>query len=724
MWVTALRVGYLFELSVKACATRRVTVIAAKSNRQYKNGTFYASCSRQMLYAGIPPDASNKDSAAAPVSGLSILTFEDGLGWRYRVDTGADIHTQPEILCFRSDFTNIPSFEFALRERVAALSTFRHDSFARIRGVARLNDELAKLGLVSEFIPGVRLSEMLAETEERALLLDIGTAMSLIRQLLSAVAFLHRNARVAHGALGPERVIVTREARVFVLEFALGSGLEQLRYSRERHWKDLRIALPAAAGIPKFNECADITQLGTIALSLVLGRPLRDEEYLAGLEDVVASASVHFRPGWSKTASSGLRDWLRRMLQLDPRHSFSTLVAASAALEEVLVSETYNADPSALKSFLARYHGSQHIAANTGPASWTAVIGRPAPGSRQEQTEVPVMAEEPKEEPGMAIKSKPRGSRRALVAACLVLTASAGILFGAQRYLSRPFMSLRAMGTLEINTNPQGAIVFVDGVQRGQTPAQVPLDPGQHTVEIRADGQTRTVPVAITAGATVSQYLELPKTKAQSGQLQVSSDPSGARVSVDGQPRGTSPLIVSDLTPGDHVVTLESDLGSISQAVRIEPGLSASLIVPLAPKGSSASGWLKLSAPVDMELYERGKLLGTSAIDRIMLPAGKHDIEIVNDALGYRSVRTVNVSAGKTSALTIDLPKGVVSLNATPWATVWIDGQNVGDTPIGNLNVALGDHEVVFRNPQFGEHRRVVTVTLHSPVRVSIDLKK
>lgn len=267
-----------------------------------------------MLYAGIPRDVANKESTA-PASGLSILTFEDGLGWRYRFETDVNNQGQPEILCFGSAFTDIPTFEFALRERAAALSTFRHDSFARIRSVSRLNNDFSKLGLVSDYIPGVRLSEMLSETQERALLLDIGAGVSVVRQLVSAVASLHQSARVAHGALGPERVLITRDGRVVILEYALGSALEQLRFSRERYWTDLRIALPPSAGIPRFDECADMTQLGAIALALMLGRPLRNQEYLEGLDDLVDSACVHYRPGWSKTASSGLRDWLRRMLR-------------------------------------------------------------------------------------------------------------------------------------------------------------------------------------------------------------------------------------------------------------------------------------------------------------------------------------------------------------------------------------------------------------------------
>ena len=83
----------------------------------------------------------------------------------------------------------------------------------------------------------------------------------------------------------------------------------------------------------------------------------------------------------------------------------------------------------------------------------------------------------------------------------------------------------------------------------------------------------------------------------------------------------------------------------------------------------------------------------------------------------------MQVSGGKVTTVTVELPQGVVHLNATPWAEVWIDGARVGETPIGNLAVPIGPHEIVFRHPQLGEKRHAISVTLNAPVRVSMDMK-
>jgi len=257
------------------------------------------------------------------------------------------------------------------------------------------------------------------------------------------------------------------------------------------------------------------------------------------------------------------------------------------------------------------------------------------------------------------------------------------------------------------------------------TPVTVPLKPGAHSVELRGDGPPRLMPITMTAGAQVSQYIELPKSASTSGQLQVKTEPSGAKVSVDGLPRGTSPVTVVDLTPGEHAVTVDSDHGAVKQIVAIEAGITASLMVPLGtPEGAPVSGWIAVTAPADVQVLENKRLIGTSQSDRLMVSAGRHDIELVNETLGYRTARTVQVSPGKVTPIKIDFPKGTIALNAVPWAEVWVDGEKVGDTPIGNLTLTIGSHEIVFRHPELGEQRHAATVTLNSPARLSVDMRK
>jgi hypothetical protein len=302
--------------------------------------------------------------------------------------------------------------------------------------------------------------------------------------------------------------------------------------------------------------------------------------------------------------------------------------------------------------------------------------------------------------------------------------ASLGAVAG-RSYLTPP-AAAEAAGTLIVESNPAGAAALVDGEPRGFTPVTLTLSPGAHVLEVVSGAERRRIPLTIAAGNTVSQFLDLP-TAAQptTGLLQVRTEPAGARVVVDGVSRGQSPLTISGLEPGNHTVVLANDLASVTHEVVVEAGATASLVVPMTPpQGVPVSGWIAVAAPVDVQVYERDRLLGSSRSDRIMVAVGRHDLDIVNEALGYRTTRVVTVAPGQVSPVKLEWPNGSMAINAQPWAEVWIDGERIGETPIGNIAVPIGAHEVLFRHPDLGEHVVRATVTLTAPTRLSVDLRR
>ena len=141
-----------------------------------------------------------------------------------------------------------------------------------------------------------------------------------------------------------------------------------------------------------------------------------------------------------------------------------------------------------------------------------------------------------------------------------------------------------------------------------------------------------------------------------------------------------------------------------------------------APAGS-LSGYLRVEVPVAMRISEDGRLLGTTDVDRLMLPTGDHVLDLRSDDLQFSTRLMVTIKAGETSILPVRLPSASISINAKPWAEAWVDGERVGDTPIGTLMRTIGRHEVVLRHPELGERRVPVLVTLAQPARVSVDFK-
>ncbi len=717
--------------------------------------------------------------------------FSDGLGERVVAADGATGELL-QILRLRSVLTAVPSFEFALRERVARLANFRHGYYARVRRVDRGMGPTSSLAIVSDHLEGTRLSDILRVAHERQLQLDINAALCLIRQLAPAVAVLHENARdVAHGLIAPERLLVAPNGRLVVVEHVLGAAVEQLQYGRDRLWQEFRVAMPPSAGLPRFDHRADVTGIGLVALALILGRPLAADEYPLRIPALLEAARERSALGDERPLSPSLRAWLARALQIDVRRAFASAPEAAAALEELASDDTmYVAAPVALETFLSRYIASlleppapveapaavvpmaaspllsepvaaapavAHTAAAAVAVTPTAAEAAVAPPAAPPLPAAVVPAnptfdlvmdddyEDADEHdeaaaaaaPAMlfnpaapftaqpvAVAPPPRGRRRraglAIAAAVVVAVATAGVA-GLKTYGRKT--AAPALGALIVQSNPAGVPVFVDGIDRGQTPMRVTLAAGAHILELRGQGVPRVIPLNVSAGAEVSQYLELAEAPA-TGQLSVQSDPAGAKVVVDGVARGVAPLTVADLSPGDHQVELTADGASARHTVAVHAGGTASLVVPLgSAPGGPVSGWVVVKAPFTLEIREQGRLLGNTEADRIMLASGRHDLELVSEAIGYRSTRVVTIVPGKVASIALDLPQGAVNLNASPWAEVWIDGQRVGETPIGNLAVPIGPHEIVFKHPQLGEKRHAVSVTQGAPVRLSVDMK-
>ena len=143
---------------------------------------------------------------------------------------------------------------------------------------------------------------------------------------------------------------------------------------------------------------------------------------------------------------------------------------------------------------------------------------------------------------------------------------------------------------------------------------------------------------------------------------------------------------------------------------------SAETLPPPTAAGGRFGG-LKVTSAFDLQAFENGQAVGSSS-GPIALAEGKHTIELVNDVLGFRTRAAVDVKAGQMTALTLPVPNGRISINASPWASVLIDGAAAGDTPIANLEIPIGAHDVVFRHPEFGEQRQRIVVKVEGMTRV------
>jgi hypothetical protein len=640
-----------------------------------------------------------------PVVNAPVPTAHDGFGSR---TNGIDSETgdQVELLDLSAELVEHSGFVAALGERVARFATVRHASYAHLRRLDRPSAD--RLELVSEHTPGWRLSELLTESHAAGIPIDISIVIGVMRQLLPAVALYSRHNRdAAIGALAVERLIVTPQGRLVIAEHAFGPALEKLNLGRDKLWRQLRVAMPASAGLPRSNQRSDAHAIGVVAVSMLLGRPLADDEFPAQLPSLVESAQ-EFRDGEPKPLSASFASWLTRALQFEVRNAFQAPSDAQLAFESVLASDrSYVTSSAKLEAWVADVGG--RIDERRRPKPDPEVLRqqelereqalerqreeerqrelerqreaereqererelvrlrelereraeeleRLREQERQRALEVERLREQEREREQQREQEREREQQRererelerqreqererelarALEQASAVPAAVAEDTFEPRQDVAAapvvvpppvdapaPFdaeaeamapappsrsplmyglgglvlLLLLAVGwlatrdtsggmregegELAVQSRPQGARVVVDGEERGVTPLTLRLNSGAHVLEVQVgNSEPRVIPLTIQAGVQTSQYIELQGVTA-TGTLEVRSQPSGARVIIDGQPRGTTPATVRDLAAGQHTVVLEAGGRKATQTVKIEAGSTAQLMVPM-----------------------------------------------------------------------------------------------------------------------------------------------
>jgi serine/threonine protein kinase len=269
-----------------------------------------------------------------------------------------------------------------------------------------------------------------------------------------------------------------------------------------------------------------------------------------------------------------------------------------------------------------------------------------------------------------------------------------------------------APGHLFLESKPAGATVVIEGVDRGKTPLVLRLPPGTYRVEFSLGDESKAVTVPVSEGADAQQAVSL-YPAGPPGRLDVTSVPTGAAVTVDGEPRGKSPVSVPDVAPGEHVVAVESPVGRVERVVEVLAGAQVPVNLPL-------SGILEVQAPFEVMVFDKAKALGTVRSGRFPVSAGRRQITFANDELQYEENRDVDVPAGEVTRVVLSPPTGMLNFTSdTNHETeVFLDDRPLGPTPLRNVQVSLGTHEVLFRHAKWGEQRYTILVSLGSPARL------
>lgn len=204
------------------------------------------------------------------------------------------------------------------------------------------------------------------------------------------------------------------------------------------------------------------------------------------------------------------------------------------------------------------------------------------------------------------------------------------------------------------------------------------------------------------------------------------SGTTGARVFLDGTPRGSIPLSLEGVAPGAHRVRAELDgYQPYEKSVSLRPGGSLDLSIDLAPAAMEA-GYLGLTVSPWAEVYVDGRFIDRTPLSGpLRMAAGRRQLMLRHPNRREYS-REIEIRPGDTLRLEVAMPQawGYLAVSATPWAEIFIDGQRAGATPLAEpIRVSIGDHQVRLAGPGGREWIETVRIAEGETLGTKVDLR-
>ena len=290
-------------------------------------------------------------------------------------------------------------------------------------------------------------------------------------------------------------------------------------------------------------------------------------------------------------------------------------------------------------------------------------------------------------------------------------------------------------GLLLVQSEPAGCDISLDGLSLGTTPRLITsLDAGRkYRLLLQKPGyQPRTVEVVFDGRTPLVKKETL---LLDSGTLQISSDPVGASVTVNGIPRGKTPVLVRRIPKGRATVTLELDgYSEETRELSLNAGESQNVFIRL----QGLPGTLKLSTvPETARIYVDDVAQGKGQCLLTGLKPGTYTVRA--ELEGYAPLeKQVVVGNGQTCTEEFRLRNilGALEVRTQPSGVkLYLDGRYCGISRTADKvatfsdllqipNVKEGEHTLVAKAEGYAEFARTIKVESAKTLPLKIVLRR
>lgn len=263
-------------------------------------------------------------------------------------------------------------------------------------------------------------------------------------------------------------------------------------------------------------------------------------------------------------------------------------------------------------------------------------------------------------------------------------------------------------GLVLITSVPAGAIIEVNGAEKGKTPlllTDIPL--GKYRIKFVAPGyKTKELDLSVNSRIPIMINTEL---QSDTAFLTVKSTPAGARLTVNGIDYGTTPQENLKIPSGESEVELKLDgYKPFSRKIKLAVGEKNEISVPLEP----IPAILKVvSIPPKARVYLDNQYQGETPLEIGNLKPGNYRVRVEKDGyeVMFRNV-TLALAQSVTEEFRLKSFDAILRLTTEPaGVTVYLDGKKIGETKAKSEGTDAVSEPLVFNFESLGEHQLVLT---------------
>ena len=258
-------------------------------------------------------------------------------------------------------------------------------------------------------------------------------------------------------------------------------------------------------------------------------------------------------------------------------------------------------------------------------------------------------------------------------------------------------------GILLLKSEPSDCNITIDGVSVGQTPRLVTtlsVTDKHHVVLAKTGFRPSEFDVQFVGRKPV---VRTEKLLLDAGVLEITTDPAGAEVMVNGVPRGKSPVTVHDVPKGSAVVKVSMDgFEPEVREVRVAPGDRLALPIPL--KGLPGTLYLS-SVPDSARFYVNDDFRGVGPLTLNNLKPGSYDVRAELEGYGtmYETVEVANGTAARKEFRLSNVMGRIEIVTIPVGVQITMDGRILGTTRSTDPNATKSDPFAI-ENVLQGEH--------------------